>query len=406
MISGGLLMVWAVPELGQRVDNYAYYARSQARRYYLTLFPPPQYLPTPALAQAPTPTPTASATLTATPTRAPTNIAVTETPTVVIPTPTPEPSPTATPFPVAEQVQLTGVTHQWQSWNNCGPATITMQMSYFGRTETQVEAARFLKPNRDDKNVGPNELVAYARSVGLEAIMRHGGTLTQVKRFLNQGLPVLAETWLVHEGDGLGHYRLLTGYDDATQQFTTFDSLNGPDYLVDYAQFDADWRVFNRLYVVVYTPAEADLVHTLIGTDMNDITVYERLLSEAQAESAHTPDDAIAHFNQGEMLTLLGRYEGAALAFDEARRLGLHWRRLWYQFTPFEAYLTVGRYQDVLDLAQATINGAGGLEEAYYYKGLALQALNQPGAAASFQLAVDYNPNFAPAAEALAALEN
>ena len=39
----------------------------------------------------------------------------------------------------------------------------------------------------------------------------------------------------------------------------------------------------------------------------------------------------------------------AASAFDEARRIGLPYRMLWYQFGPFEAYLRVGRYQDVID---------------------------------------------------------
>ena len=92
------------------------------------------------------------------------------------------------------------------------------------------------------------------------------------------------------------------------------------------------------------------------------------------------------------------------VAFDRARQLGLHWRRLWYQFTPFEAYYAAGRYQDVLDLTEATIKGSGGLEEAYYYRGLALQATGQSGAEQEFQAALEYNPNFTPAAEALNAV--
>jgi hypothetical protein len=39
----------------------------------------------------------------------------------------------------------------------------------------------------------------------------------------------------------------------------------------------------------------------------------------------------------------------------------------------------------------------------FYYKGLALKALGNPGAARSqFELALKYNPNFAPAQQALA----
>jgi tetratricopeptide (TPR) repeat protein len=278
-----------------------------------------------------------------------------------------------------------------------------MHMSYFGRPETQVEGAPFLKPNRDDKNVNPAELAAYARTTGLEAIVRHGGTLERLKQLLSNNLPVLAETWLIHDDDGLGHYRLITGYD--ARQFNTFDSLNGPNFKVNYDQLDVDWRVFNRVYLVVYPPEQAAAVAAILGADMDERVVDERLVSEAKAEAQVKPTDAIAYFNQGDALTRLGRYEEAVAAFDQARQIGLHWRRLWYQFTPFEAYYRTGRYQDVLALADATVKGAGGLEEAYYYRGLALQALNQPGAAEAFQAALAYNPNFAPAAQALK-LEN
>jgi tetratricopeptide (TPR) repeat protein len=404
-----LMIALAMPTLSPHLDNLTYRARS----YYRKLVPHPEYLPTPAptaiVALVATDTPVQAAQPEPTPTPTATPIPPTATPASLIAAPTEQ---TIAPSPVPEvglltpgnNVQLSGFQHQWQTWNNCGPATITMNTSYFGRTETQVEAAQFLKPNRDDKNVSPDQLAAYARTTGMEAMVRQGGTIDQLKLFLSNNLPVLAETWLVHDGDGLGHYRLVTGYDDATGQFSTLDSLNGPDFKVSYEQFDADWRVFNRLYIIVYPPEQAATVAAIIGTDMDDTVMYERLLAEAKTEAEANPNDAIAFFNQGEALTRLGRFQEAATAFDRARQIGLHWRRLWYQFSPFEAYYALGRYQDVLDLTEATIKGSGGLEEAYYYRGLALQASGQPGAEQEFQAALDYNPNFAPAAEALNSL--
>jgi tetratricopeptide (TPR) repeat protein len=280
-----------------------------------------------------------------------------------------------------------------------------MAMSYFGSTQTQADAAPHLKPNRDDKNVGPDELAAYARAAGLAANVRLGGSLDLLKRFLAHNLPVIVETWQVYEGEGLGHYRLITGYDDATGQLYTYDSLNGPNYPVDYIRFEADWRVFNRLYLIVYPPEQAGAVRAIIGADIDDAVMYTRVLAQAQAETEANPADAIAYFNQGEALARLGRFNQAAPAFDRARQLGLHWRRLWYQFTPFETYYALGRYQDLLDLAAATLKSSGGLEEAYYYHGLALLALGQPGAKDDFQAALNYNPLFTPAAEALNRLE-
>jgi tetratricopeptide (TPR) repeat protein len=66
----------------------------------------------------------------------------------------------------------------------------------------------------------------------------------------------------------------------------------------------------------------------------------------------------------------------------------------------------VGRYQDVLDLAQANLATSEDLEEAHYYRGLALEALGRiEEARQAYQMALKYNPNFRRAAEALAALD-
>jgi tetratricopeptide (TPR) repeat protein len=363
------------------------------------MFPPPQYLPTPApTAQVSTPVENKLKLSLATAT-----VEITPMPTIA-PTDFPTPSPTATPVPLPEQVLLSNLKHQYQTWNKCGPTTITMNMSYFGYENNQAEAAQFLKPNRDDKNVSPHELTAYAVANGLEAIVRQGGSIELLKTFLSNGLPVIVEFWFTHDGDQMGHYRLITGYDDRTRQLIAFDSYNGPNVRVDYDEFEAEWRVFNYLYAVIYEPVQADSVAAIIGPDMDDTVMYERLLTLAEAEVEINPDDRIAYFNKGDALTRLGRWDEATQAFDEARQRQLHWRRLWYQFTPFEAYYAVGRYQDVIDLSQATVKSAGGLEEGYYYLGMALHATGQSGARESFQSALEYNPNFSPAAEALVAL--
>lgn len=405
-----------IPNINNRLQYLPYYART----YYRKLVPHPEYLPTPA--------PTVSAGVT-TGSNEPIKF---DLPPIAEPSaseaipaavridgdtvspadaaPTGPQNDNALPAPeeagiilqtAGDRVQLTGLTHQWQTWNNCGPATITTNMSYFGRAETQKEAAQFLKPNQDDKNVSPHELAAYARSVGLGAIVRQGGSIEQLKLFLRNNLPILTETWLVHDGDGLGHYRLITGFDDAAGQFTTMDSLNGANYGVTYNQFDSDWRVFNRLYVVVFPPEQAELVTAIVGENIDDTTMYKELVRQAQSDIEADPNDAIAYFNLGDSLTRLGRYPEAVQAFDQARTLGLHWRRLWYQFTPYEAYYAAGRFQDVLDLAEATLAGTGGLEEAYYFQGLALLAVGQPGAQEAFEAALEYNPNFTLAQDAL-----
>lgn len=329
------------------------------------------------------------------------------------PTPTlmPTPPPTDTPpapasQPVAAQVALTGVQHAYQTWNNCGPVTVAMNLSYYEHYRDQKETAAFLKPDDDDKNVSPEQIVAYARSQGFEGLIRVGGTVELLQQLLSNGFPVIVEDWVNPEDrGGIGHYRLFTGYDEAAGHFVAQDSLYGPDREIGMGAFDASWRVFNRKYIVLYRPEQAAAVEAVLGGMADDTAMLAHTLAVARAEAGADPEDAIAWFNLGSTSTLLGDYDLAASAYDEARRVGLPFRLLWYQEEPFAAYLGAQRYEDVIRLAEVTLNNAGEHEEAYYYLGLAYQATGrQEAAARTLQKALNYNPNFTRAAKALAAL--
>jgi len=335
-------------------------------------------------------------------------------PTAVQPTPLPSPLPTEAPMIPSPTFLLTGFRHNYQTWNNCGPATLTMDLSYYGWKGTQADAAAFLKPDKEDKNVGPDEMAEFARSVlGLQALVRVNGTLDRLKALLVAGIPVIVETGYDPEPERLGwmgHYRLVVGYDDSQGSFLVLDTYRGSGDkgigLADpYDDLDQYWRHFNRTYILVYRPEQAEAVAHILGQDMDNGAMFTGALVRAQAEAAANPKDAFAWFNAGSSLVALGRYEEAAAAYDQARLLGLPWRMLWYQFGPFEAYYHVGRYDDVLALAEANLKVTPYVEETFYYKGLVLQAQGDvKGARENFQLALRYNPNFRRAADALAAL--
>jgi tetratricopeptide (TPR) repeat protein len=113
--------------------------------------------------------------------------------------------------------------------------------------------------------------------------------------------------------------------------------------------------------------------------------------------------DAFGWFNLGSSLLGLGDGAAAADAFDRAREVGLPWRMLWYQFGPFEAYATQGRWQDVAALATANLRNAGNLEESIYWRGRAHAAAGDAAAAAAdYRRALELNPGFAAAQAALA----
>jgi len=228
-----------------------------------------------------------------------------------------------------------------------------------------------------------------------------------LKHLLSNGFPVMVEAWTEpQDNGGMGHYQLLVGYNQAENLFLTQDSLHGPGVTLPMDEFDHFWRVFNRTYLVVFPPDQAGVVYAILGPRADRTAMYEGALRTAQEEARAKPDNPFAWFNMGTNYARLGEPALAAGAFDEARRLGLPYRLLWYQFDVFETYLAMGRYQEVIELATATLKATGGLEELYYYRGLARQAINQPQAAEDFQAALAYNPNFEPAARTLGELKS
>jgi len=274
-------------------------------------------------------------------------------------------APAATPLPALTPPppdrQLTGFTHIWQKVNNCGPATLAMNLAFWGWKGTQANTATALKPDPDDRNVSPHEMADYARSVGLGAEVRVGGTLDLIKQFVSAGIPIILEKGIVLEDAGWeGHYTLITGYSDAASNFTTQDSLQGANFQVPYYLITESWRAFNYTYIVVY-PAERQAdVFAILGPDADAQTNFANAANRARGEipALNGQDLAFAWFNLGSSLNNLGNAADAAAAFDQARVLQLPWRMLWYQFGPFEAYDAVGRSGDVLALTDSVLSQA------------------------------------------------
>jgi tetratricopeptide (TPR) repeat protein len=337
------------------------------------------------------------------------------------PSPTPPP-PTATPPPVPESARLNYIGHIFQDWNNCGPATLAMALSYFQFYPTQSDTAAVLKPNPEDRNVTPAELVDFVNEeTEFAALTRTNGTLDTLKQFLAAGNPVIVELGIDPPGEfawmeWYGHYLLVVAYDEAQQQFWVYDSWFGtsevpgenasPDgRIVKYDEMAYYWQQFNNNYVVLYRPEEETAVHNILGADMDDSYMWQQSLIRVQTLLNESPEDAFLWFDLGTTYNALGDFEKAATAFDQARNIGLPWRMLWYQFGPYQAYYEVGRYEDVILLADTTLLDRPYFEESYYYKGLALAALgNESEAQNNFERAARFNPNYTPAVEALAQL--
>jgi hypothetical protein len=327
----------------------------------------------------------------------------------------------STPPPVSTPVsyQMTGLQHIPQHWNNCGPATLTMGLTYFGVAADQDPAASWLKPTSEDGNVSPWQMVEYVNTQlpgTTRALTRVGGDLNLLKTLLSNDFPVIIEAGYDPEPDRLGwmgHYLLVTGYDDTKEIIKTHDSYLGANTTYSYSHIDEFWEHFNNTYIVLYKFEREQEIMTLLGTNADVTQNALNTLEVNRQRALANANDPYAWFNMGSSYVLLADYDPqayqyAATAFDQARKLKLPWRMLWYQFGPYIAYNAVGRYQDVLDLAKIQLDEPGTsqyIEETYFYAGQAREGLGETERAlVNYNTALELDKNFTPAQEAVTRL--
>lgn len=314
----------------------------------------------------------------------------------------------ANALPDAPSATVDGVVHTWQKWNNCGPSAAVMAMSPFGVVVDQLAAAASLKPDREDTNVTPDELAAYIAGHGLVARVRYGAERGRLRALLRAGVPVIVEHWVAVEGRGeMGHYRVVTGYDDATATFRAADSYYGPAERYGYDAFEAMGRPFLGAYVVVHRPDQAAAVAAALAGDADDEAMWTRVGQAVDDHAARAPGDPWAHVAQGEWRARRGDAAGAVEAYGRARAIGLPFRALWYQFGYAAALYDSGAYDALIAVADettATMKGEN-LEEWHVWRGRALAALGRTDEArAAFEHALAFHPGFGPAVAARAAL--
>jgi len=328
---------------------------------------------------------------------------------------TPTPSPTAKPtlIPVA---QIEGLEIIAQEFNNCGPANLTMVLNYYHQTFDQIQVGDALKPDIEDRNVSPDELAGFVRdNTQLEALFFSGGNVDLLKRLLAAGFPVIIEKgFMPSEYLGwMGHYLTLFGFDDNEETFIAMDSYHGPwddsGRNESYELIEELWEHFNNTFIVVFQPEDLEDIQNILGGDFDSPnTMWQNSAVWAQGRIEEEPENPYAWFNLGTSLTELGEntgrmeyFENAVVAFDRARVIGLPWRMLWYQFKPYTAYLEAGRVDEVLALTLY----AQGIEETHLYRGHALLASGDTrGAGYSYRRALQMNPHFRAAEEALDSL--
>lgn len=350
----------------------------------------------------------------------------------------PTSEPTITPTPLPADVSLPGVIYvdQHNRWNYCGPANLAMGLKFWGWGGDRDDIAKVIKPGSpdtqknfierglSDKNVMPYEMIYFVNDhTEYRALYRHGGDIDLVKRLIAAGFPVIAEKGYYERDytgkiDWLGHYLFTTGYDESKNGFIVQDAYlkPGKDLLNEYDDYLDGWRSFNYLFIVVY-PAdrEAELIN-LLGpwADSQWAAQHALEIAEREIQTLTGNNRFFAWFNKGTSHVVLNQYADAAIAYDQAFREYANWnttegnrpyRMMWYQTGPYFSYYYTGRYQDVINLANTTLNdtiSTPSLEESLLWRGRAYYMIgNTPAAIADYRAALQVHANWGPAIQAL-----
>ena len=336
---------------------------------------------------------------------------------------TPTPTVTFAPIPPSYAIEGGEYFSQHNRWNYCGPANLAMLLSYWGWDGTHDDVAHGVRTYNKDKNIMPYELEEFTEEqTEFGMIVRVGGDIATLKRLIAAGFPVMVEkgatfrdinyniTWM-------GHYQVLTGYDDSEGIFIAQDSYIEPDYEQPYATFQDEWRSFNYTYMVAYPWYMENDVLNLLGNNKDENQNFQNALEKAQDEiyQLNGVEQFFAIYNYGTNLVKLRDYSGAADAYDQAFKIydalpndsTLPYRILWYQTGPFLAYYYTGRYVDVIEKAtknsiEMVRDDEPALEESYYWRGLAEITMgDKKSGVEDFYTCLEYHNGFQPCIEEL-----
>lgn len=292
--------------------------------------------------------------------------------------------------------------HVFQTFNNCGPAALSMTLSYFGINETQASLGQDLRPfqnpqgDNDDKSVTLDELAKKAEEYGLLTYHRPAGNIEQIKLFISYDLPVITRTWL-KQGDDIGHYRVIRGYDDTLGQIIQDDSLQGANLRYSYEDFLTLWQGFNYEYLVLVPKEKQGIAETILGDSLDERQAWEKALTTAQKELTQNPDNIFTKFNISVAYYYLGDYQKSVKTFESVEGR-LPFRTLWYQIEPILAYQKLKDYTRVFQLTDKILNTYNrAFSELYQIRGEIYQEQGRENLAnVESEKAYLYNKNFNP----------
>jgi len=289
---------------------------------------------------------------------------------------------------------VAGVPFVRQEHNWCGPAALASVAGHYKLPLTQQQIARevFLG------SIGGTLTIDMQQFVQRQGLWCHSGqgTATEVRQWLDRGVPVVALLRLgVLQARRL-HYVVLTGYHARREYFIAHTGYL-PSRPLSFSDFERQFDNAGRWFLVACPPER--VTWPLSAEGHNDLgLVFERVGKPAQARSAYEkavaadPAKPVYHFRLGNVLTELGQRAEAEQAYRAAIRLRPAYADAHNNLA--NLLLELGRRHEACKEAQRAI-AIDGPRIGHYYDtlGRVLIALESyPAAAKAFRTAIDQAP--------------
>lgn len=316
-------------------------------------------------------------------------------------------SPTVTPvLPSIPRVKIIeNDYHIFQTFNNCGPAALSMALSYYGINISQQDLGLALRPyqisggDNDDKSVTLEELSKKSKEYGFTVFHRPMGNPEIIKHFIASNIPIIVRTWTKPDED-IGHFRIIKGYDDEIEIFIQDDSLQGKNLNYTYADFNEIWKKFNYEYLVLIPQEKQILAEQILGENINSGVSWRKAVLNSENELRINPNDIYARFNLSVALYNTKDYKRSVEEFEKVEEF-LPSRTLWYQIEPIEAYYMLGNYDRVFQITDRILNSSNrAFSELYVLRGKIYKEQGKLDLAKNeFEKAIYYNSNLREAQE-------
>ncbi|MBP9700278.1 C39 family peptidase [Candidatus Woesebacteria bacterium] len=300
--------------------------------------------------------------------------------------------------------------HTFQTFNNCGPASLSMTLRLYGISVSQQELGQSLRPyqvasgDNDDKSVTLSELAKKSSEYGFTPYHRPLGTRDILKKAIALDIPVIVRT-LTKPSEDIGHFRVIKGYDETLGIVIQDDSLQGKDLQYSYDELDRIWKPFNFEYLLLVPQNKIEQIEVILGDYADEKTAWEDSVRQLEDLLLREPEDNVARFNLSVALFHVGDYERSIQEYEKVEQK-LPQKTLWYQIEPILAYEQIGNAKKVFEITEKIIRSNNrAYSELYMIRGRLYKAQGNIEAARNeFKLAVLYNRNLAEAQEALQSL--